>query len=150
MACSGDLATADDPSPQQLAANLHELAEPLPAVERRTILGAVQADTTTTDADLRRALDERANMIRQHGHRLVTEALTNRAPWIQRLGQRPTDPAQLRAWVDRAATIAVYRDLQGLTGPEPLGTEPPTSWDEQARRRAATQALAPPEPRLGV
>jgi hypothetical protein len=76
------------------------------------------------EADLRRAMDERADRLGQH-------AVETSPAWaVQALGPVPEDPVERLDWQGRAAKIATYQELYGVSddrdtiGPEPTENAP--------------------------
>ena len=72
---------------------------------------------------------------------LAGDAITNRAPWLDRLGRPSANPTAQRRWVQAVATIAAYRDRWNITDQQrPLGSQPPASVEQAQQRTRATQA----------
>jgi hypothetical protein len=108
------------------------------------IAGLIPAAARVSDPELRQALAERAALIEQRADALVTRAVTDREPWITRLGTPPHHPAARLSWERAAATVAAYRDRHGITDPyNPIGQpHGGGQWTRRADRRRATAAIA--------
>jgi hypothetical protein len=91
------------------------------------------------DAEMRRALDERAHLIEERAAALVENALTSRANWIASLGRIPVDPERAGSWRHQASIVAAYRDRHGVFDDDALGA-PATSPNQ--RMDAAAAAVA--------
>lgn len=133
---------------QDAAAVLHErlervLAQPSSGSSRgsgrRLIAGLIPGATGEMDADVRRALDERAHLIEARATALVEAALTSRENWIASLGRIPVDAARAGAWRHQASIVAAYRDRYGVFEDDALGA--PSSSPNQ-RIDAAAAAVA--------
>jgi conjugative relaxase-like TrwC/TraI family protein len=117
-----ELDTADDP-----AAVLHDrLGRFMNSVDARPrsdrlIAGLHPVAIHVGDPDLRRALDERAQLLQNRARFLAARACTDRADWTRRLGSGPTDPLRRALFLRCLATVAAYRDQWGITTPDPLG-----------------------------
>ncbi|MCB0906472.1 MAG: relaxase domain-containing protein [Nocardioidaceae bacterium] len=106
----------------------------------RLIVGLIPEAFGPMTPDMRRALDERRDLIEQRARNLAETAIQNRESWIQRLGEpAATDRAQ---WTRAVATIAAYRDRYAITGPRPLGREASTDSQRLDRARAAASLRA--------
>lgn len=77
-------------------------------------------------SDMRKALDERRDLIQQRARNRAEEAVSNQAPWVRRLGEPPADRRDRTRWERAIVTIAAYRDRYGITSPKPLGGDPTT------------------------
>jgi len=88
------------------------------------------------DADMRRALDERAQLIERRASGLVDSALTSRENWIALLGRVPVDAARAGAWCHQARIVAAYRDRYGVFEDDALGA-PATSANQRMDAAAA-------------
>lgn len=130
---------------QDAAAVLHErlervLAQPSSGGSRgsgkRLIAGLIPAVIGEMDADMRRALDERAHLIEERASVLVDAALTSRENWIASLGRIPVDAARAGAWRRQASIVAAYRDRYGVFEDDALGA-PATSPNQRMDAAAA-------------
>jgi hypothetical protein len=121
--------------------HLHAADAP-PRQRRRMIAGLIPAAQTIEDSDVRRALDERAELIEQRAATLVREALETRPRWLTQLGSPPHDPARQAAWLRSLTTIVAYRDRHHITSADILGASTgPSSWAYRGDRRRAQNAL---------
>ncbi|WP_345803371.1 MobF family relaxase [Microbacterium sp. AZCO] len=133
---------------QDAAAVLHErlervLAQPLSGSSRgsggRLIAGLIPAAMGEMDAEMRRALDERAHLIEERASVLVESALTSGEGWIASLGRVPVGPARAGEWRQQARIIAAYRDRYSVFEDDALGA--PAASPNQ-RMDAAAAAVA--------
>ncbi|KXC07026.1 helicase C-terminal domain-containing protein [Microbacterium hominis] len=133
---------------QDAAAVLHErlervLAQPSSGSSRgsgrRMIAGLIPAAMGEMDAEMRRALDERALLIEERAAALVDSALASGAMWISSLGHMPADPVRADVWRRHAHIVAAYRDRYGVFEDDALGA--PAASPNQ-RMDAATAAVA--------
>ncbi|MFJ8629071.1 MobF family relaxase, partial [Kitasatospora sp. NPDC093550] len=98
--------------------------------------------------------DERAASVRQLAvaaeRRFAQTAETARAEaaagqgWAAAYGPEPTDPEQARAWRERVAAAAAYRDLTAYQGPDPTGPAP--AEERSGERGLWRAAQIPPDP----
>ena len=133
---------------QDAAAVLHErlgrvLSQPSSGSSRgsgcRLIAGFIPAAMGEMDADMRRALDERADLIETRATVLVEAALTSRENWIASLGRIPVDAARAGAWRRQVSVVAAYRDRYGVFEDDALGS-PATSPNQRMDAAAASVA----------
>ncbi len=81
---------------------------------------------------------------------LGERAAQNPPPWAAALGAVPADVVGRMEWIDRAATVASYREAFGIEGGDPIGETPPPArpearhWWNQARE--ALSGDPPPVP----
>ncbi|HZJ04322.1 MAG TPA: helicase C-terminal domain-containing protein, partial [Nocardioidaceae bacterium] len=87
----------------------------------RLIVGLTPEALGPMASDMRKALDERRDLIEQRARALAEDAVRTKAPWTKALDLMPTDRADRARWVQAAITIAAYRDRYGITAPRPLG-----------------------------
>jgi hypothetical protein len=93
-------------------------------VRSRLIVGLIPEAFGPMAADMRRALDERRDLIEQRARELAEAAHRDREPWTEALGPRPSDRALRAQWDNAAATVAAYRDRYGIEDKRPLGHRP--------------------------
>ncbi|WP_292814862.1 MobF family relaxase [Microbacterium sp.] len=133
---------------QDAAAVLHErlehvLARPSSGSARgsgqRLIAGLIPMAMGETDAEMRRALDERAHLIEERASALVDAAVVSGERWIASLGRIPVDSARASAWRHQVRIVAAYRDRYGVLEDDALGA--PASSPNQ-RMDAAAAAVA--------
>lgn len=103
---------------------------------RRLIVGLIPAATGEMDAEMRRALDERAHLIEQRASVLVEAALASREIWIASLGRLPVDAARAGAWRRQASIVTAYRERYGVFEDDALGG-PATSANQRMDAAAA-------------
>jgi hypothetical protein len=117
------------------------VSHPMAARPRqRLIAGLIPECATPVAPDMRAALDQRAQLIRQRATRLATHAIQNDEAWLRQLGPRPVDRNGLRRWQSRAVTVVAYRDRWSHTGPTAVRTHP-TSQQERIDAARAWRAL---------
>ena len=90
--------------------------------------------------EMRRALDERRDLIEQRADAVLHSALADKEPWTAKLGTPPKDAKKHAAWWRAARTIAAYRDRNQITdNRNPLGpaAESTSQKIDAARARAA-------------
>lgn len=105
------------------------------------IVGLIPRARGVEDADMRRALAERADAMENRATMLLQDAIETHAGWLRRLGA-PPDDAPLRAqWLRQARVVAAYRDRWDIGSPHPLGDSPP-SIEQAAHSRRAAAAFA--------
>ncbi|WP_193599184.1 MobF family relaxase [Microbacterium sp. YJN-G] len=133
---------------QDAAAVLHErlervLARPSSGSSRgsgnRLIAGLIPEAMGEMDAEMRRALDERAQLMEARAAAFVEAALVSKANWIASLGRVPVDPARMGAWRHQARVVAAYRDRYGVFDDDALGA-PATSPNQRMDAAAAAMA----------
>ncbi|GAA4064992.1 hypothetical protein GCM10023065_15780 [Microbacterium laevaniformans] len=107
--------------------------------ERRLVAGLLPKAVGEMDAEMRRALDERAHLIEERASALVDSAVESGERWIDALGRIPVDPARAGAWRHQARILAAYRDRYGVFEDDALGA-PATSPNQ--RMDAAVAAVA--------
>lgn len=123
---------------------------------RALIAGLIPEAMGEMDADMRRALDERAHLIEQRASALVEAALASREHWVASLGRVPDDVARAGAWRREAGIVAAYRDRYGVFEDDALGAHPVSAGqrlDAAAAGAASNRAVwlskgaAPPQQR---
>jgi hypothetical protein len=85
------------------------------------VAGLVPRARGIDDPDLAKAVREREDAIAQRALGLAEHAVRNGTAWAQPFGPPPTAPAVAKAWWDRLAVVAAYRDRWRVTGPGILG-----------------------------
>ncbi len=133
---------------QDAAAVLHErlervLAQPTSGSSRGSgrslIAGLIATAMGEMDAEMRRALDERAHLIEERALALVESAVASGERWVASLGRVPAERARAVAWRHEARIVAAYRDRYGVLEDDALGA-PATSPNQ--RMDAAAAAVA--------
>jgi len=98
------------------------------------------------DPERRAYLTEIAALMDARKDRIGGHAADHALPWaINALGPVPVEPADRRAWQQRASSIGAYRELAGYDHPaDPIGPEPATAAPEtRAAWYEAAAALGP-------
>ncbi|WP_448071098.1 MobF family relaxase [Georgenia yuyongxinii] len=101
------------------------------------VAGLLPAASGPLSADAARALAERRELIETRARTLTETAIRDRAPWVGRIGERPTSASDRERWLAELAVVAAYRDRYVITGPAPLGASTQTLVQKRDRRRAA-------------
>ena len=105
--------------------------------EPRLIGGLIPHAAGPMTANMRAALDERAQLIHQRAVNHARAALTNADHWTRQLGPPPADPERRRTWSRGLVTIAAYRDRYAISSDTPLGNLRPEPHPETAAAVAA-------------
>lgn len=138
---------------QRLTDRLAVAAASRPDRHSEHIAGLIPS-ITTDNADMRRALEERAAAIVTRAETVLDRALTDREPWAERLGD-----ASGEGWRSAAIAIAAYRDKWGVTAADPLGPIDDLNHQRRADYTVAKGALdrieqtspdSPRSPRRGL
>jgi hypothetical protein len=111
----------------------------------RLIAGLIPECRIPVAPEMRAALDQRANLIRQRATHLAQHAIRNHAPWVQELGPKPNGGTMLRRWQAAAVTIAAYRDRWNHQGPTAVRHRP-ASQQERIDAARAERAMRQPAP----
>lgn len=94
----------------------------------RLIAGLIPQAVGPMDAEIRRALHERAELIELRARAVLDESLAAGEAWTRTLGQPPrADAPAAAAWRRQACTVAAYRDRYGIVGGSALGPAPETT-----------------------
>jgi conjugative relaxase-like TrwC/TraI family protein len=101
------------------------------------IVGLFPRLSAVTNPDMARSLDDRQTLIEQRAREVATTAVESRQPWAAQLGSPPSDPLRREVWLRRLDTIAAYRERWAITGRTVLGTQEPTSLEQEAHWRLA-------------
>jgi len=104
----------------------------------RLIAGLIPEAGGPMDAQMRRALQERRQLIEDRAQALARAAVAEHLAWAGHLGAPPTRETARARWWQAAATIAAYRDRYGIAADTPLGAAP----DSTAQRLDAARARA--------
>jgi len=83
--------------------------------------GVVPRASGIDDPDLARAIGEREDAITERALDLAEQAVRGGAAWAKPFGPPPPSPVVSRAWWDRVAVVAAYRDRWHITAPSTLG-----------------------------
>ena len=108
----------------------------------RLIAGLIPEATGTMNNEMRKALDERRDLIEARAVAVLDRALDNKEPWTAELGKQPTDAGKLATWRRSALVVAAYRDRYQVTADTALGSpvESVAQKIDAARARAALDA----------
>jgi hypothetical protein len=132
----------------------------------RLIAGLIPVADGPMSDEMRRALIERQELMETRATALAEAAVAQRAPWVRKLGEPPTDLRLREQWMQQVRIAAAYRDRYAVDSNSPVGADAVTDAQRldaararQAARRAAdvaekaasqqTRQLAPEGPVLG-
>ncbi|NYG20006.1 hypothetical protein BJY17_000753 [Agromyces hippuratus] len=105
----------------------------------RLIAGLIPQAVGLMDAEMRRALHERAELIETRARAILDQSLVAGEAWTRALGKPPpADTPAAAQWCRQARTVAAYRDRFGVVGATALGPTPDTT----AQKLDATRAHA--------
>jgi conjugative relaxase-like TrwC/TraI family protein len=108
-----------------------------PGREPAMVVGLIPPAVGPMEPDMRRALDERSDLMEARASAVLDAALLIKAPWARALGSTPQGAASV-VWRHCASTVAAYRDRYGVAGARALGPPP----GSMAHERDATRARA--------
>ena len=89
----------------------------------RLIVGLIPEAGGLMAAEMRQALDERADLIETRAEAVLDAAIQDHQPWVDALGPIPKDPSTQRLWKQHAKVVAAYRDRYRVTARHPIGTD---------------------------
>ncbi len=89
----------------------------------RLIAGLLPEAGGATSSELRRALNERRDLIEARADALLDTALAEHQSWTRALGAQPKQTRTATAWRRAARTVAAYRDRYGIADSTPLGAQ---------------------------
>jgi conjugative relaxase-like TrwC/TraI family protein len=101
------------------------------------VVGLIPKALGSMTAEMRQALDERAELIEARAGAVLDEALLSKAAWTRELGAVPYR-SLTSGWRQHAGTVAAYRDRYAIVGARALGPVP----QMVAQRRDAVRARA--------
>ncbi|XPP27947.1 MAG: MobF family relaxase [Leucobacter sp.] len=104
----------------------------------RLIAGLIPEATGPMSADMRKALTERRDLIRNRADAILDQAIAEGQNWVLALGESPVDTRAAATWRQHARTVAAYRDRYGISTKTPLGPAP----DGDAQKIDAARAKA--------
>src|SRR5699024_125410 len=81
----------------------------------RLIAGLIPRVDSPVAADMRKALDERRDLVEARTDAVLDAALRDHESWTRPLGTPPTDARGQQRWRQHARVIAAYRDRYGIT-----------------------------------
>jgi hypothetical protein len=70
---------------------------------------------------MRRALDERQELLESRATALAEAAVAERVAWVRRLGAPPADAHQRDLWLQEVRVVSAYRDLWQVDSHSPVG-----------------------------
>jgi conjugative relaxase-like TrwC/TraI family protein len=119
----------------------HEVGAGRPGREPAMVVGLIAPAVGPMEPDMRRALDQRNDMMEARARAVLDAALHAKAPWTRALGSMPRGPAAAE-WRHCARTVAAYRDRYGVISARALGSPPRSIAQEldAARARAAVRS----------
>ncbi|SMX77918.1 conjugative relaxase domain-containing protein, TrwC/TraI family [Brevibacterium aurantiacum] len=88
----------------------------------RLIAGLIPEAGGLMAAEMRQALDERADLLETRAEAVLDAAIQDHQSWTAALGPIPKDPRTQRLWRQHAKVVAAYRDRYRITEATPLGT----------------------------
>jgi hypothetical protein len=86
----------------------------------RLVAGLVPVADGPMADDRRRALVERQELMEARVSTLGEAAVSQRAPWLKRLGEPPADPQLRDQWMAEVRTVAAFRDRYGVECSTPV------------------------------
>jgi conjugative relaxase-like TrwC/TraI family protein len=104
----------------------------------RLIEGIVPVAAGAMSEPMRQALTARRELIEARSALLLERARSEHAPWLERLGPRPTPPRERALWTAHAAAVAAFRERYDIDGADPLG---PPSREDLSRDLARAHLL---------
>jgi conjugative relaxase-like TrwC/TraI family protein len=109
--------------------------------EPAMVVGLIPPAVGPMEPDMRRALDERSDMMEARASAVLDAALLVGVPWTRVLGSMPRRSAAAE-WRQCACTVAAYRDRYGVVSARALGPPPRSVAQEldATRARAALRA----------
>ncbi|WP_444876255.1 MobF family relaxase [Agromyces albus] len=109
----------------------------------RLIAGLIPQAIGPMDAEMRRALHERAELIESRARVVLDRSLVAGEAWTRTLGRSPrADAPVAAAWRRHASTVAAYRDRYGIVGTTALGPAPETTAQKLDAARAHAAVVA--------
>jgi hypothetical protein len=99
------------------------------------VVGLIPPAVGPMEPDMRRALEERSDMMAARASAVLDAALLVRAPWTRMLGSIP-QASTAAEWRDCACTVAAYRDRYGVVSARALGPPPRSEAQERDAARA--------------
>ncbi|HKU11126.1 MAG TPA: MobF family relaxase [Sinomonas sp.] len=102
----------------------------------RLIAGLIPQAGGPMDDEMRRALDERGELIEARADAVLDAALDANAAWAAALGARPQDRRGAGIWRQQARVVAAYRDRYAIAADAPLGAQAETAAQKTDRARA--------------
>lgn len=106
----------------------------------RLIAGLIPEPLGPMNADHRRAIDERRDLIEQRIAALTDQAIADDARWLQPMGPPPNDQGDYAAWRSYVTVLAAYRERYGVHSEALLDTRTFTATQRTDLRRARSAA----------
>lgn len=76
------------------------------------------------DDDMRRALEDRRDLMEARAAAVLEVALSSSAPWVAALSSNLAEDHRAPRWRRAASIVAAYRDRYGISDRSPLGAMP--------------------------
>lgn len=92
-----------------------------------------------------RALAERQGLLEERATALAEAAVSQRAHWVRKLGDPPSEAHQREVWTQDVRVVAAYRDLYDVDSDSPVGPAGATDRqriDESRARKSVRRAAA--------
>jgi conjugative relaxase-like TrwC/TraI family protein len=102
----------------------------------RLIAGLIPMALGQIRGDMRRALDERSELIEARATARLEASLIAGEKWTKALGVAPPGESANAAWRQHGRTVAAYRDRYGIIGANALGPAPQSTAQKLAASRA--------------
>lgn len=90
----------------------------------RLIVGLIPEATGPMDDDMRRALEDRRDLMEARAAAVLEVALSSSAPWVAALSSNLAEDHRAPRWRRAASIVAAYRDRYGISDRSPLGAMP--------------------------
>lgn len=105
----------------------------------RLIAGLIPQAVGIDDEEMRRGLEDRAQLITQRARALAETALADRAPWLRELGTPPAAGRARTNWLRHVDIVTCYRERHAVTSASALGPQPTSTLQriDAARAQAA-------------
>jgi len=107
----------------------------------RLIVGLIPVASGAMDADMRRALEERRDLMEARASSLVAAAVAVDAPWLRALGEEPREPSVSVAWRRQARIVAAYRDRYRVADDDPMIGSPAIGAAQRIDEARASAAI---------
>jgi conjugative relaxase-like TrwC/TraI family protein len=133
-------------SSEDIASTLHERVDrwTRASASRRQgasqfVAGIIPRALNVTDADIARALTDRADAMNSRARVLAEQATLAGAAWIRQLGTPPAEPARREEWLREVSTVAAYRERWSVSGRDPVDAKR-SSIERMGHEKRAEQA----------
>jgi len=110
----------------------------------RLIAGLIPVADGPMSDEMRAALAERQGLLEERASALAEAAVSQRAPWVRKLGDSPTNARQREVWMQEVRVVAAYRDLYDVDSDSPVGPAGATDRQriDEARARKSVRRAA--------